>query len=488
MNKFLTHISQKKYIEYYLLAIILVSGFLVRLYRIQNPIADWHSWRQADTASVGKTYLEEGVNLLYPRYHDISSIQTGIFNPNGYRFVEFPIFNALHALLAGNFPYLSFEVWGRLVSIFSALASAIFIFLIGRKLMGKWVGILASFFFLFLPYNIYFSRVILPEPLATAFALSSLWVFIKFLESEKPYQLITSSVLFSLSILVKPFTVFFIVPFVYLSHAKYGLKKLCRIPRLLIGSLVFLNVTFVPFLLWRAWMVNYPVGIPFFAWAFNGDHIRFRPSFWRWIFGERLGHLILGGWGLILFAFGLLRRLKGTNFVLSFLLGMLLYVTTFATASVRHDYYQIFIIPAVSFTLALGAINLWNTKVFDKSFSRILLVFSVFLMFLTSALQVKEFYKVNRPEIIEAGVAVKRLTPEDSWVIAPYNGDTAFLYQTGRWGWPAIDDSIDNLIKKGADYYVSISLDDPDTQEVRKKFVVLEETPKYAIFDLHERL
>ena len=60
-----------KNIEYFLLATILFLGFIVRLYKVNNPVADWHSWRQADTASVSKTFFERGINLLYPRYHEL---------------------------------------------------------------------------------------------------------------------------------------------------------------------------------------------------------------------------------------------------------------------------------------------------------------------------------------------------------------------------------------------------------------------------------
>ena len=480
-------IKKLKKKEYILLSIILIFAFIIRLYKIGNPIADWHSWRQADTASVSRTFVEKGINLFYPRYHDVSSIQTGISNPQGYRFVEFPVSNAIHALLAKSFPGLSLEIWGRLTSIFSALASTVFIFLIAKKLMGKRAAVLAAVFFAFIPYNIYFTRVILPEPMATTFALASLWSFVKFLDREKLGYLALSGLAFGLSMLIKPFTFFYILPFIYLAHKKYGLETIYKTPRLLIRFLVFVNLALAPFIIWRVWINQYPQGIPFFTWAFNGDGIRFRPSFWRWIFGERLGHLILGGWGLIIFAFGLLGKAKGTRFSLSFLAGMFLYVVVFATASVRHDYYQIFVIPAVSFTMALGTINMWNSLQFNRWAARLLLVFSLVVMFFTSTLQVKEFYKVNKPEIMEAGAAGDRLTPKDAWGIAPYNGDTAFLYQTKRWGWPAIDDSIDNIIKKGADYYVSVALNDPDTKMIRERFRVVEETLSYVIFDLNKK-
>ena len=487
MKRIFERIKNLKKLEYILLSIILIFAFLVRLYKINNPIADWHSWRQADTASVSRTFVEKGINLLYPRYHDVSSIQTGIFNPEGYRFVEFPVFNAVHAFLASGFPSLSLEIWGRLVSIFSALASTVFIFLIGKKLMGKRVALLAASFFAFIPYNIYFTRVILPEPMATTFALASLWLFVEFLDREKLGYLSLSGLAFGLSMLIKPFTFFYILPFIYLAHKKYGLETIYKTPKLLIRLLVFVNLAFAPFIIWRAWINQFPQGIPFFTWAFNGDGIRFRPSFWRWIFGERLGHLILGGWGLIVFAFGLLGKAKGTRFSQIFLLGMFLYVVIFATASVRHDYYQIFVIPAVSLTMGLGTLNMWNSRSFSQWAARLLLVFSLVVMFFTSTLQVKEFYKVNKPEIMEAGRAVDRLTPKDAWVVAPYNGDTAFLYQTKRWGWPAIDDSIDNIVEKGADYYVSVNLADPDTKMVRERFEVVEETPSYVIFDLNKK-
>ena len=57
--------------------------------------------------------------------------------------------------------------------------------LIGKKWLGTWGGILAAFFYSFIPYNIYFTRVILPEPLAVFFTISSLWFFVKYIEQTK---------------------------------------------------------------------------------------------------------------------------------------------------------------------------------------------------------------------------------------------------------------------------------------------------------------
>lgn len=482
MKKILIKLINNQYL--WLLA-ILMGGLLIRLYKINNPLADWHSWRQADTASVTRTYVEKGINLLYPRYHDISSIQTGLFNPKGYRFVEFPFYNAANAVLAKNLGFFSLEIWGRLLSISFSIVSIYLLYLIGKRFLGSWGGVLSAFFFAFLPFNIYFSRVILPEPMAVTFGLMAVWFFIKFIDNEKDWFLYFSGFAFSISLLLKPFTIFYTVPLIYLLLKKYG-KKVITNSRLFIKLLIFVDIIFVPFFAWRNWMDLYPMGIPFYKWAFNGDKIRFRPAFWRWIFGERLTGLILGFWGLVPFSFGLLDDKKRKSlFTHFFFFGAVLYMVVVATANVRHDYYQTFIIPAVSLILAQGTLYMWKAEKFNKRIMRFLLIFSLLIMLIVGVSKVKEFYKINHPEIIRAGQAVDKVTPKDALVIAPYFGDTAFLYQTKRWGWPFMDRAIETLIERGADYYVSVNLDDTRTQEFEGRFKTIEKTNEYVILDLH---
>lgn len=468
------------------LLVLIISGALaVRLYKINTPLADWHSWRQVDTASVTRTYIERGINLLYPKYQDVSSIQTGINNPEGYRFVEFPIYNAIHAGLVKTFPVFSLEVWGRLLSVACSLVTTFLIYLLGKRFIDRRGGLFAAFFFAFIPYNIFYSRVILPEPMATMFGAIALWLFVGYIDKDRASNLYLSAVAFLLSILVKPFTVFYAVPMACLLIHKYGFKQIFRNGRLLIRLLIFTNIILVPFLLWRFWMTLYPAGVPFYGWAFNGDHIRFRPAFWRWIFGDRLGRLILGYWGLIPFGLGLAKFDKKMAFIQYFLLGIFLYVSVVATANVRHDYYQVLAIPAISLTLALGVNFLLNTQELSRRLSRGILVFSLGMMLGMGWYQVRDFYNINHPEIIEAGAVLDNIAPKDALVVAPYNGDTAFLYQTKRWGWPAIDTDIDNIIARGADYYLSVNYDD-QTNLFMKRFHTVVKTPRYVLLDLHE--
>jgi len=491
LKKFTDRFLKSDLFKYSLLSFVVIIGIASRFYKINNPLTDWHSWRQADTASVTKIYKQEGLDLLRPRYQDISRIQTGYFNPQGFRFVEFPLFNILH--LGVDQVYTgSFETAGRLVSILTALVLMVVMFGLGSKLWGFWGGFWALFFVAINPYTIYYTRVILPDPLAVTMGATAVWLFYLFYVSDRKFYLYSSAVVFSLALLAKPFGIFYALPIFYLAYEKYGFKKLfTNIPLLLA-----LDIAFIPVFLWRAWMGqgDYLVGIPHTtSWAFNGDGIRFRPAFWRWIFGERLGQLILGMWGLIPVSAGILfTRLKkesksGYGLVIFYLLSVIFYLTVVATANVKHDYYQLYLIPPLALLFSRGIVSLWSIKLVNKLVFVFLLTFSIVLMNGISLYLVKDYYKINDYAIIQAGKRADEFLPKDALVIAPYNGSTAFLYQTGRKGWPVVDEGIEGMIEKGADYFISSQPESADTVNFKQVYKVVEEDDDYVILDLHQK-
>jgi hypothetical protein len=320
------------------------------------------------------------------------------------------------------------------------------------------------------------------------FGVISLWAFLKFVNGDNRLFFLISGIFFGLAMLIKPYLGFYIFPIIYLAIKKYSLRKFIKDKQNLIGALIFLGLSFAPFFLWRVWEAKFAEGIPFYKWAFNGNLIRFKPSWWYWIFGERLGHLILGSLGLIPFIFGVLNTKVKNLFIQIFLAGALFYVVIVADANVMHDYYQILIIPALALGLATGTVYLMSNQVFNKWISRTAAAISIGVMLITGWNQIVGDYAINHPEIVEAGMEVDKLTPKNAFVIAPYDGDTAFLYQTNRWGWPVVDDSIDNMIMQGADYYVSVDLGSADTKTLQTRFETIKKTDKYIIIDLRSPL
>lgn len=436
-----------------ILTTILILGLVIRLYKIDNPIADWHSWRQADTSSVTRNFVKYGVNIIIPRFDDFSDVSgRGLFNADGYRMVEFPIFNVVHYfiyfLVSG---FYTLEQAGRLTSALAAVVSGALIYFIVRRHFSEITALLAAAVYLLLPYNIYFTRVVLPDPLMTTLVLAALLAHLS-------KRRIITWLFASLAMLVKPTAVFFLLP-------------------LLTDYRIFL-AALIPTLLWRAWEQRFPAGIPANMWLLNGNHIRFKPSWFRWLFGERIGSLILGTWGLFPFLQGLL--IQGSYFVW-WSGGALLYLIVFATGNVHHDYYQIPIIPIISVLVAIGA-----TKFAQTAAKKILIAICLVFMLAFSWYDMKGDYQINHYDIVNAGRAVDRLTPPDTAVIAPYNGDTAFLYQTNRRGFPYTVLPIKDMIDRyGMTYYVSVNYD-AQTREVMNKYTVVEETPGYVIVRLQE--
>ena len=466
------------------LAMILLLAFVVRLYRLDFPLADWHSWRQADTAAVSRNFVKYGIDLLHPRFDDLSNVASGKENPQGYRFVEFPIYNVIHALVYKMFPFWSLETWGRLVSILFSLMSLIFLFLITENFLNTQIALLAAFFFAVLPFNIYYSRVILPEPMMVMTSLGMIYFSLKTLNNYelRIADLILSIIFGGMSFLLKPYSLVFLLPISYLGWRKWHFNYLKWI-----GFFLFFFISLIPFFWWRWWMSHYPQGIPAYDWLFNEGGIRFKGAWFYWLFADRLGRLILGYWGIPMFVLGLISKTnkKEGLFFYSWLGAILTYFVIIAGGNVRHDYYQVIAVPIICIFLAKGSYFLLTAPVqyFQKIVCHLSFVICLFFLFAFSWYYVRDFFNINNPAIVEAGKAADRLLPSEAIVIAPYGGDTSFLYQTNRKGWP-IGVEIEKFIKNGAEYYINIDIDDPEVEWLTEKYCVIQKTNEWVIIDL----
>lgn len=481
------------------LVLLLILAFVVRQFRIHSPLADWHSWRQADTSAVTRNFVRYGIDPMYPRYDDLSSVGSGLPNPNGYRFVEFPLYNIAAVIVDKLFPGYTVEYSGRLTSIFVSLVTLIFLTLLVKKYLGSRISLLSAFFFAVLPYNIYWSRVILPEPMLVMLTTGFLFWFDKWVETEKKYFFLLAALFGAGALLVKFTIVFLAVPVIYLVWRKWRWKALKNSWLYILGVVII-----VPFLAWRMHILRFPEGIPAYLWLFNGNGIRFKGAWFWWLFAERIAKLILGGWGVGLVSIGMIREIRETGGQKIWLfhfwgLGLLAYLVVFATGNVQHDYYQIILVPILCIYLALGVdFLIYGIKgIFHPWLSRGFLLVSTTFMLMFGWYQARDLFNINHPEIVEAGQEFERRIPNTQVrVIAPYGGDTAFLYQTGRRGWPILEGTIEDMIKKGAHYYVSVNFDQTTNElissalEVEQgkdtlhSYKIIDLTDKYVIIQL----
>jgi hypothetical protein len=474
----------KKLLNFSRLALIFILflGIALRSYKIHEALGDWHSWRQADTASVAKEYVKAGrIDLFHPRFHDLSSIPSGLDNPEGWRMVEFPLRDGLHAWISLNFPALGFLEVGRGLSIAFSAVTILLIYLIVASLSTPVAALSSALVYAILPYNMYYGRVILPEPMLVMFTMLTLYAYLRYVDSRKlTWYLITLAALIC-ALLLKPTALVIVLPMI-----GYFFAARNKTLQLFLSSALLPLLAIIPYYFWRRHIASYAEGIPANAWLFNSNGIRFKGAWFRWLFGERLGKMILGYWGLIPFGFGLakLGEVKKETLVYGgLLLGSLAYLSVIATGNVQHDYYQIQIMPTVAIFAGLGISYMLSLKKgLGKIFISLLIIFILGLSTALSWYELKGFFWVNNRAMVEAGQYIDANTPGDAKVIAPYMGDTAFLYQTNRKGWP-IGGQIEEKIKAGADYYVTTARDQ-EFNELKARYQVVIENDRFAVIDL----
>ena len=469
----------------YTLWLLIVLALFVRLYKINNPVSDWHAFRQADTASVTREYLKNGINLLQPRYQDLSNIQSGKDNLEGYRMVEFPFNNVLTAVLVYVLPGTQLVLVSRLVSVGWSLIALGALYQLVKKISGKRVAAVTGFVFAVLPYSVFYSRAILPEPAAVALLIVSLLGFYTWVKEQSRLWWLISALSLASAMLLKPFVAFF-APVFLAFMILYWPKMAWFNPKNWLALFAMGAISLLPFWWWRTWITQFPSGIPASDWLFNGNGIRLRPAWWRWLFWERITKLILGYIGLLISLFNLTNWAKDIWVYAAWWLGAFSYMVIIASGNVQHDYYQVILLPIICISVGRGVVVLydWLQKKLPQNWSQGIVSLLLAGLFFLSWQQVKGYFNVNHWEYVRAGAIVDTIVPADAQVIAPAFGDTQFLFQTNRTGWP-IGFEIDKKIELGADYYVTTALDD-EARELMEKYTVIFQDPEFIIIDLQQ--
>lgn len=478
-----------KKIDFLILSFILTIGFVFRLYKINIPLADLHSWRQADTAAVARNYVKNGIDLFHPVYDDLSNVQSGIINPNGYRMVEFPIYNAIVAILYKTFPIFSLEIWGRLATVIFSLIIISIIYYLLLKESGRIAAVFGSLTYSVFPFFVFFSRVILPETTALAFSMFSIFFFylnaeykIKGFKSIIYYLL--STIFFAGALLIKPTIIFYLLPIVVLFYRKYKLNLIKKF-----DFYLYFILTFIPLIYWRMYIKNFPEGIPYSDWLFTSVNtsqglksILFRPSFFRWIFFERINNLILGGYLSLFFVLGSISKQK-KYFLLSFLFSALAYIFVFQGGNLQHEYYQTLILPVFAIMIGLGVNFMYEHKNnFINSFFVTILIFLIFsFSFYFSYFKVIDYYQYSEELVQEANV-INSLTGVDDKVVTDRTGDTTLLYLSDRRGAPSIFRDPIDLKKLGYKYLISSN--EGQINSMKSDYEIIFENEKFTLFRL----
>jgi len=470
-----------------ILLVITIIAIVFRLYKIDTPLADLHSWRQADTAAVARNFVRDGFNLLEPKYDDLSSIQSGIDNPKGLRFVEFPLYGAVFAFIYKYLPILPIEVYGRLTSVIFSVVLIWILYYFALKEHSRAAGIFTALIYAVFPFFVFFSRVVLPE--TTALSMMFISVFFIYLYLKKQNSnfayLVLSVIFYALSILVKPTTIFYSIAIAYLFIVSYKFDLFKKWQ-----PYVFVILGIAPFIAWRFYIAQFPEGIPASNWlfmyvnTFEGEkNIFFRPAFFRWIFMQRIGIEIFGIFLSSFFIVGIISKTK-KYFLHSIFFSSLVFLFTFQGGNVQHEYYQTIALPGLALMAGLGIAHIikMSPTFTNKIVFYPTLIAVLGLSFFFSYYSIKGFYDYPRDLTQVAKLIMTFTKPEDK-IVTDRLGDTTLLYLADRKGAPAVYKDVDELKQLGYSYLVTDKKDFANNLK-DKGYQVLVENDQFSLVKL----
>jgi len=449
--------------DYIILGLILLVAIILRCYKITAPLSDAYSWRQADTVRVARNFVRNGFDLLHPHYDDLSSIQSGLDNSKGLRFVEMPIYNALFGLTYKILPNIPIEVWGRITTLIFSLGIIGIIYYLCLHEVNRISAITASGIYAIFPSFVFFSRVVLPETPALSFIFISIFFLYKNTTIDNKrlisfLYLFLSLLSFALAILIKPTVIFYGIALGFLFIRKYEFDVVKKAQPYL-----FFLLAVIPFFLWRLYIQQFPEGIPASDWliasvnTFEGQkNIFFKPAFFRWIFFERINTMIFGGYLTVFFIVGLVSKRKSL-FLHSIGFSALLYLFVFQGGNVQHEYYQTLILPPLAIFTGIGISTiLSHRKIFIHPLvsSFLICVLCIFAFLFSYYYKVKDFYTYPQDLNFMAKIIQTFTSPTDK-IVADRMGDTTLLYLSDRKGSPLLSGTVEQLKNNGYQYVLT---------------------------------
>jgi 4-amino-4-deoxy-L-arabinose transferase-like glycosyltransferase len=450
----------------YLAIAIGVMAVAARLIAINQPYIDNWSWRQSDVAAIARNYYENGFHFAYPQIDWAGDAP-------GYVGTEFPILPFLAAIcykLAGVHDWT-----GRVQAVIFFAASLPYFFLLVREISGELAATWALLFYSFAPLSLFASREFMPDAPSLSLAIIGLYFFLRWVENAEKRFFFASAILISLSILIKLPSVLIGAPIAYLTVAavydrRSILLKECdghRPPLQLLA--LFAAIALLPSAIWY-WHAHQIAGRFYPHHFFGAGGIQIMSAGWYWKILKQITISSLTPLLCATAAAGLFlaRSTKNARLFQSWLGAMILFIVAAGYGN-RHPWYQLPLVP-----IAAGLAGVACASLALKLTSRpVKIGLSLFLAGSFGWLACNyaiAFYRPVAAELRDAGLELKRTTPEDSLIIAADNGDPTVFYYAQRKGWHFLEKegiydgdprdseqvitNLESLRKRGASYLV----------------------------------
>jgi len=429
----------------WLVFLIVLAAFVVRLIGIDQPFVDPWSWRQSDVAAIARNFSETGFHFSRPQIDWAG-------NEPGYVGTEFPILPFLAALCYRG---AGVEEWvGRIQGVLFFIAALPFFFGLVRRIFGEVVAVWATFFYAFAPLSIVASRAFMPDVPSLSLAIVGLYFFLRWIEEKRFGWLVLSALLVSLALLIKLPTAIIGAPLFYLAVAAvYDRRNISNdstgghrppLQELLLRWELwfFAAVALVPSVLWY-WHA-YRIAEQFYPYHFFGaGGFRIMRLAWYW---EIVRQTAFSSLTLALFALALLGALAVPRARYSRLfhwwLGAMLMFVVLVGYGNRHQWYQLPLVPIAA--VFAGCACAWIAA--RAGIPRMLLGLGSVLLAgsfaVSSSYCVQPLYRPAAASLRNLGLELNEATTANALVIAATDGDPTVFYYAHRKGWHFLGDGV----------------------------------------------
>jgi 4-amino-4-deoxy-L-arabinose transferase-like glycosyltransferase len=482
------------------MAVCFVAALGIRLYDLTDLPLDFHPTRQLQSMIKARgMFFEQAAGV--PEWQRQTAVRQWKAMPTEEPEIVERLAVWAYQLTGGEYIWLP-----RLFSILFWLAGGVGLLFLARSLVGVDGSVIATCFYLFLPYGVYASRAFMPDPLMLMFIIWGVWATNRWFNQPSWKNAILAGILCGLAILVKLTAIFMIAGAA--AGLLFGNRKLKQV----LGDLqvwVFGALSLLPAVIYNL------LGIYILGFISQGSvaqrillNLLIDPlSYLRW---DNKIEEVLGISALLLALAGtfLLAKRASRSLVIGLWAGYVLFGVFFMYYFGTHNYYHLPLIPLVALGIApLGQLIIQHMRVTwpgwpSNAVIVLLLVLAIFQnLWVERATLRRTDY---RPEAaFWQGLGYKLRGSSVLALTQDYNGRLAY------WGWfdavyfPTLGDfqhqeitghAVDvlkyfNEVSANKDFFLVTLLDELDAQPELKaalmeKYPIYSQDTGYIIFDL----
>jgi 4-amino-4-deoxy-L-arabinose transferase-like glycosyltransferase len=214
------------------LVAVVLAAMAFRLPGLDPTLTDHDTWRQTDTATIARNFLEEP-RILWPR------VNWGAPGP-GYVEAEFQLYTFATSLLYRIFG--ENPLYGRILTLLVSAISCLVFFRISRRFFDPKLALMSVSIYAMAPLLFRYSYVFMPDATCILFSLIALERFLAFLDDDRWLSVLSSGVAMTLAILVKPTAIHLGLVFAILAVAKKRWRSIIAIKPLTFAVVSLLPV------------------------------------------------------------------------------------------------------------------------------------------------------------------------------------------------------------------------------------------------------